>query len=125
MVDYQGKQQVVMNGQNYARGYDLATGKELWRCSGQTERPCATAVALGDTVFVASGFRGSFLGAFKLNGQGDIKGTPSVAWTLDHDTPDVASPLLSGNRLYFYKGKSGQLTCLDAKTASPFTQRYA
>ena len=119
VVEYQGKQQVVMNGQNYARGYDLATGKELWRCSGQTERPCATAVALGDTVFVASGFRGSFLGAFKLSGQGDIKGTSSVAWTVDHDTPDVASPLLSGDRLYFYKGKSGQLTCLDAKTGKP------
>ncbi|MCC6509871.1 MAG: PQQ-like beta-propeller repeat protein [Pirellulaceae bacterium] len=119
VVEYQGQKQVVMNGQKLARGYDLKTGKLLWWCDGQTERPCASAVALGDTVFVGSGFRGSFMGAFKLSGQGDIEGTKSVVWTFHQDTPDVASPLLSGNRLYFYKGKSGQLTCLDAKTGQP------
>ncbi len=31
-----------MNGQTCARSYDLETGKELWRCAGQTERPCAS-----------------------------------------------------------------------------------
>ncbi len=116
VVEHAGKKQVVMNGQNFARSYDLETGKELWRCSGQTERPCASAVAMEGLVFVGSGFRGAFLGAFKLDGKGDIAGTKSVAWSLDRDTPDVASPLLSGGRLYFYKGKSGQLTCVDART---------
>lgn len=119
IVDYQGKKQVVMNGQNYARSYDLETGKEIWRCSGQTERPCATAVAQGDMVFVGSGFRGAFMGAFRLDGKGDIKGTKAVTWQFDHDTPDVPSPLLSGDKLYFYKGKVGQLTCLDSKTGKP------
>lgn len=120
IVDYKGKKQVVMNGQRYARSYDLETGKELWRCSGQTERPCATAVAEGDLVFVGSGFRGAFMGAFRLDGQGDIKGSKSVAWEFDHDTPDVPSPLLSNGRLYFYKGKVGQLSCVDAKTGKPY-----
>jgi outer membrane protein assembly factor BamB len=112
--------QVVLNGQNFARAYDLKTGKELWRCGGQTERPAASAVADGDLIFVGSGFRGAFLGAFKPSGNGDIEGTESVQWTTDRDTPDVASPLLSGGRLYFYKGKSGLLTCVDAKTGKPF-----
>ncbi len=49
-----------MNGQNFARCYDFETGRELWRCGGQTERPIATAVAEGGMVFVGSGFRGSF-----------------------------------------------------------------
>jgi outer membrane protein assembly factor BamB len=119
VVEHQGRQQVVMNGQNAARSYDLETGTELWRCGGQTERPCASAVASGDRVYVGSGFRGAFLGAFKLDGRGDIAGTRSVAWTIDSDTPDVASPALSGGRLYFYKGKSGQLSCLDALTGKP------
>jgi outer membrane protein assembly factor BamB len=110
------KRQVVMNGQNYARAYDLETGAELWRCNGQTERPAASAVADGGLIFVASGFRGSFLGAFRPDGRGDIRGSANVVWTLDRDTPDVASPLLSQGRLYFYKGKSGLLTCVDAKT---------
>lgn len=110
------KGQVIMNGQNSARGYNLATGEELWRCDGQTERPAASPVGEGDLVYVTSGFRGSFLGAFRLDGKGDIEGTKSVAWTVDHDTPDVASPLLSQGRLYYYKGKTGLLTCVDAKT---------
>ena len=119
VVEHQGKQQVVMNGQTAARAYDLNTGKEIWNCGGQTERPCASAVAADDMVYVTSGFRGAFLGAFRLNGQGNIEGTQHVAWTLDHDTPDVASPLLSDGRIYFHKGKSGQLSCVDAKTGKP------
>jgi outer membrane protein assembly factor BamB len=70
-------------------------------------------------VFVGSGFRGSFLGAFKLNGKGNIEGTDNVAWSVNRDTPDIASPLLSNGRLYFYKGKSGILTCLEAATGKP------
>jgi outer membrane protein assembly factor BamB len=120
VVDLGASQQVIMNGQNYARGYDLKTGEELWRCAGQTERPAASAVAMGNTAFVTSGFRGAYLGAFRLTGRGDLQGTQNVAWSLDRDTPDIASPLLSNGRLYFYKGKSGLLTCVDAKTGKPF-----
>ena len=120
VVNHSGKKQVVMNGQKFARSYDLETGKELWRCGGQTERPCATPVAIGDLVIVGSGHRGSFIGAFKLDGKGDIAGSKSVAWTITRDTPDVASPILSGGRLYYYKGKSGQLSCVDALTGKPY-----
>ncbi|QDU90272.1 outer membrane biogenesis protein BamB [Pirellulimonas nuda] len=119
VVEHDGRKQVVMNGENYARAYDLDTGEELWRCGGQTQRPAASAVAMGDKVFVTSGFRGSFLGAFELGGRGDIQGTPSVLWTKGRDTPDVASPLLSGGRLYYYKAKTGILTCLDAANGEP------
>ena len=108
-----------MNGQTSARSYDLKTGKELWRCGGQTDRPVASAVKEGDMVFVGSGYRGSFLGAFKLDGSGDIAGTSSVVWSVSRDTPDIASPLLSSGRLYYHKGKSGVLTCLDAATGQP------
>lgn len=120
VVDHNGKQQIVMNGQNCARSYDLETGKELWRCGGQTDRPAASAVSENGLVFVGSGFRGSYLGAFQLDGSGDIEGSGSVAWELNRDTPDIASPLLSAGRLYFYKGKSGLLTCVDASTGKPY-----
>jgi outer membrane protein assembly factor BamB len=114
--DRSGKLQVVMNGQTAARGYDIETGKELWQCAGQTQRPCASAVAEGGVAYVASGFRGAFIGAFDLTGKGNLEGTSSVLWTQKKDTPDVASPILSGGRLYYYKEKSGLLTCVEAKT---------
>ncbi len=119
VVEHKGKKQVVLNGQTCARGYDLATGKELWRCSGQTQRPVASPVAGNGLVFVGSGFRGSFLGAFRLDGKGDIEKSKSVAWVIDRDTPDIASPLYSSGRVYFYKGKSGMLSCVDAATGKP------
>lgn len=119
VIDVAGKKQIVMNGQNYARGYDLESGQELWRCGGQTDRPVASAIADGGVVFVGSGFRGSFLGAFVPDGSGDIEGSDKVLWAIDRDTPDIASPLLSGGRIYFHKGKSGMLTCVDAATGKP------
>jgi outer membrane protein assembly factor BamB len=116
VVEHDGKKQVVMNGQRVARAYDLETGKEIWHCSGQTERPAASPVATDGIVYVGSGFRGAYLGAFRLDGRGDIKGTKSVAWEIDRDTPDVGSLLLSSGRIYFYKDKVGVLTCVDATT---------
>ena len=38
----------------------------------------------------------------------------------DRDTPDIGSPILSAGRIYFYKGKSGQLSCVDAATGKPY-----
>lgn len=116
VADTTGRKQIVMNGQTAARAYDLKTGQELWRCGGQTQRPCASAVAMNGVAYVASGFRGSFIGAFDLNGRGDLKGSKSVRWTQSKDTPDVASPLLSHGRLYYYKEKTGLLTCVEAES---------
>lgn len=116
IVKHNGTKQIVMNGQNYARVYDLETGKELWRCGGQTDRPVASAVTQGDMVFIGSGYRGNFLGAFRLGGEGDIEGSKNVAWSVSRDTPDIASPVLSGGRIYFHKGKSGAISCFDAKS---------
>ena len=95
VAEFAGKKQVVMNGQNCARAYDLETGNELWRCAMQSERPVSSAVADKNLAFVGVGHKGSFLGAFRLDGKGDIRGTDKVAWTIDRDAPDkFRSPAL-------------------------------
>lgn len=110
------KQQVIMNGQNNARAYDLESGEELWRCGGQTQRPVASPVFDNGIVCIGSGFRGSFIGAFRLGGEGDIVDTENVVWTTADDTPDIASPMLTNGRLYFHKGKTGILSCIEVAT---------
>ena len=70
-------------------------------------------------VYVGSGFRGAYLGALRLDGRGDIKGTKHVAWEITKDTPDVGSLLLSAGRIYYFKDKVGVLTCVDAATGKP------
>lgn len=118
VVGHAGRKQVIMNGQKFARSYDLETGEELWRCTGQTVRPVATPVAADGIVYVTSGFQGAFMGAFRLDGRGDIQGTDHVAWTITQDTPDMASPLLTDGRMFFVKRKTALLSCIDAKTGT-------
>lgn len=84
VADAGGTMQVVMNGQNAARGYELATGKELWQCGGQTVRPCPSALAADGVAYIGSGYRGAFLGAFNLAGRGDLQ---------------IAFPRRKGNRV--------------------------
>ncbi|MCM2371710.1 outer membrane protein assembly factor BamB family protein [Aporhodopirellula aestuarii] len=119
VVEHLGQLEIIMNGENFARAYDFESGAELWRCAGQTQRPAASPVYRNGVVYIASGFRGSYLGAFRVAGRGDLQGTANVLWTIERDTPDIASPLLSEDRLYFYKARAGLLTCVDATSGKP------
>ncbi|MDB4491772.1 PQQ-binding-like beta-propeller repeat protein, partial [bacterium] len=124
IIDHGGRSLVIQNGVNYARAYNLEDGKEVWRAAGQTTRPIPTPVYHEGMVFIGSGHRGSFLGAYKLDGaKGDITDSAHQAWALDKNTPDVPSPLISGDRLYFHAGRDGIISCLDAKTGEPHYKR--
>ena len=50
------------------------------------------------------------------NARGDITGSGAVIWSIDGDTPYVASPLLYGDRLYFLQNRHAILSCYDART---------
>ena len=113
VVEYDGKKQVILNGENCIRGYDLESGKELWRYNGDSSRPVATAVSVDGVTIVGGGRRTKFFGAFHLDGKGDLKGTKHLAWSWEKNIPDIASPLLSGKRLYFHNKKSAQLSCVE------------
>ena len=113
VVEHEGRKQVIMNGQNFARSYDLKTGEELWRCTGQTVRPVASPVAANGLVYVGSGFQGAFMGAFRLDGKGDIEGSNHVAWVIKEDMTDMASPLLTSGRMFFHKKKTALLSCIN------------
>lgn len=116
IVEHGGKVQVVVNGTNRVRAYDLADGTLLWECAGQTANAIPTPVVDGGRVIVMSGFRGSALQVIQLGGQGDLSGTDAIVWSRNKGTPYVPSPLLYGRRLYFLSGNTGILSVLDAKS---------
>jgi outer membrane protein assembly factor BamB len=115
IVEHDGKKQVVVNGTNKARSYDLATGKLLWEAGGQTANAIPSAVTGHDRVYVMSGFRGAALQAITLGKSGDLTGTDAIAWSHSKGTPYVPSPLLAGDLLYFYSGNNAMLSIFDAK----------
>jgi outer membrane protein assembly factor BamB len=119
MVERDGVTQVVTNGTNRTRSYDLATGRLLWECGGQTANPIPSPVNHEGTVLCMSGFRGNAIFAIPLNSRGDLTDGGKVDWKRTDAAPYVASPLLCDGLLYFTKERQGILSCADARTGNP------
>jgi outer membrane protein assembly factor BamB len=94
VVEGGGRTQVVVNGSNRSRGYDLESGEVLWECGGQAFNAIASPVALGEVVYCMTGFRGNAVYAIPLDAKGDITGTDIVLWHWDKAGPYVSSPIL-------------------------------
>jgi outer membrane protein assembly factor BamB len=119
IVEHDGKPQVVVDASSKVRSYDLATGKELWSVGPLTANVIPSPVAGNGMVYSMSGFRGNALFAVKLGRGGELTGTDAIAWTHNKSTPYVPSPLLYGDRLYFFANNNGILSVLDAKSGKP------
>jgi outer membrane protein assembly factor BamB len=117
VVEHEGVTQVVVNGTKKVRSYDLATGKLIWECGGQTMNAIPTPFALEGKVYCMSGYRGNALYAIKLNSKGDVSSsTEQVAWKRTDAGPYVASPLLHDGLIYLTKERQAILVCVDART---------
>lgn len=116
IVEHKGVTQVIVNGTNRARSYDLADGRLIWECGGQFTNPIASPVASGGVVYCMTGYRGYALYAIPLDSQGDITDSDKILWHHDGGTPYVASPLLYDGLLYTVKGRNGILSCFKADT---------
>jgi outer membrane protein assembly factor BamB len=121
VVEHGGKTQAIVNGTKRVRGYDLATGKVIWECGGQTVNAIPSPVASDGLAICMSGYRGSAARAIPLDSVGDV--TEKPAWRHDRGTPYVPSPLLLGGRLYFTQGNTQLLTCLEVKTGKVVFER--
>ena len=119
VVEVDERKQVIQAGQNFSRGYDLESGEEIWKVSGLSQRPVAFPMVYGDIGFFASARGGAVLQAIPLNQKGDVSEN-GVAWTVNRQTPDVPSMVLSENRLFFTGGNKGILTCVNADTGDLF-----
>jgi outer membrane protein assembly factor BamB len=108
--------QVVLNGTNRVRSYDLETGELLWECGGQAQNPIPTPVADDKRVYVMTGFRGFALYAIPLDAEGDLTNTDRIAWRRNEGTPYISSPVLSNGLLYFTKDRNAILSCVEAET---------
>jgi len=123
IVESLGRTEVVANGTKRIRGYDLATGRELWACGGMTVNAIPSPVCDSEAAYVMSGYSGSAARAIPLNANGDITDSSRILWQRKFGTPYVPSPLLADGRLWFTQHNQGLLTVLDAKTANPIIDR--
>ena len=116
ITEYQGRTQVIANGSNRVRSYDLASGELIWQCGGQVGNPIPTPLRFEDNVIVMTGFRGFAIYSIPLSATGDITETDVVTWAQEDAAPYVSSPLLYEGQLYFVKANNGLLVSRDAKS---------
>ena len=116
IIEHNGVTQVIVNGTNRTRSYDLKDGRLIWECGGQFTNPIASPVTANGIVYCMTGYRGYALYAIPLDSKGDITDSDKILWRRDSGTPYVASPLLYNGLLYFVKGRNGILSCVRADT---------
>ena len=117
VVAVAGRPQVIVSGTTAVRGYDLYSGKEIWRCGGLSHNVVASPVADGDRVYVGSSYESRALFAIRLpDAEGDITDSNRIVWSRDRATPYVPSPLLYDGTLYFLRHYQGILTRVHAKS---------
>ena len=103
-----GKKQIVGYDLDSLGGWDLATGRRLWRLVPPRPRDfnVPTPIQVGDQVLVATENNGTRLYRFGQEGQID----PQPVAVNPHFAPDTHSPVIVGQRVF---GIWNQLFCLD------------
>jgi outer membrane protein assembly factor BamB len=99
--------ELVANGSNFIRGYDPASGKELWRLGGSSKITAPTPVFSDDLIIVASGRRPEApLFVIRAGATGDITlpsgelSSRSVAWSKGQRGPYMPTPLIYRGNVY-------------------------
>lgn len=117
ILEVDGKPQVITNGSQKIRAYDLGTGELIWECSGMTPNAVPSPVHHDGIVYLTSGFGKSAMLAIRPSGaRGDLDAGDHVIWKLRRHTPYVPTPLVAGEQLYFLKSNSGMLSAANLKT---------
>ncbi len=122
IVEMPGRRQIVVNGWHHTGGYDLATGKNLWRLDGGGDIPVPTPITAHGLIYLTSA-HGAFrpMRAIRPDATGDITpGDPgqtnaSIAWAHARRGNYMQTPIVVGD-LLFACNDGGILTCFDAKT---------
>jgi len=120
IVEKEGTPQVVVSATKRVRGYDLATGSQLWECAGLTENVVSSPVYYNGLVIAGNSYYSQAMLAIRLAGaKGDITGTDHVVWRLNRLSPYVSSPLLYDDTLYVLRHNQNVLSRFDPTTGKP------
>jgi outer membrane protein assembly factor BamB len=115
----EGRDELIYAGGMTVKGYDPATGEELWSLDGPTREVVPTVVVGPRLIYTASGRQGPTI-AFRPGGRGDVTSTHQ-AWLKVRGGPHVPSPIYIDGRLYTVND-TGIATCLDGETGRQIWQ---
>ncbi|MEZ6096545.1 MAG: PQQ-binding-like beta-propeller repeat protein [Pirellulaceae bacterium] len=116
ITEFDGRTQVIMNGSNRVRSYDLADGSLIWECGGQVTNPIPTPIRDGDHVIVMTGYQGYAVQSIALNSKGDVTDSDKVRWSRNDSAPYIASGVMVDDRLYFTKSRDAIISSVNTET---------
>lgn len=109
--------QMISNGGKACWGYDVKTGKEIWRVLYPNHSPSSRCVYSESTgmVYINTGLGKAEIWAIRLDPEmkGDVSKS-HVVWTFLQRTPKRSSPVVVNDLLFF--ANDGVISCVDAKT---------
>jgi len=110
---------VIVSATKRVRGYDLATGSQLWECAGLTDNVVSSPVYSSGLVITGNSYYSQAMLAIRLAGaKGDLTGTSHVVWQLKRLSPYVSSPLLYDDTLYVVRHNQNILSRFDPKSGT-------
>jgi len=116
-----GRRQIIVAATKFSGGYDLETGKLLWKITGLGRNVIPMPVAADGIVYLMSGYQSPNLMAVKLGGEGDLP-ADAILWQNQRGNSYTPSPVLADGKLYVL-ADNGMLSCFDARTGKAFYQQ--
>jgi len=109
----------------HIRGYDPATGEQLWQLSGSAEYSIATPIVANDLIYINDGYGVPVVQPFyaiRLGARGDIslpeggRSSPQIPWTMKRGGQwSMTTPLVYGDLLYTCSN-NGIVACYNARS---------
>ena len=119
----EGRSQVICNGWKHIGGYDLRTGKELWKLTGGGDIPVPTPIVAHDLIFITNAHgRLRPIIAIDVMAKDELKFSDTdeqIAWMYENRGNYMQTPIVYGEMIFLCKDE-GIVTCYDAKTGEEF-----
>ncbi len=108
------QRQLISVGPRATMGYDIPTGKELWKVTYGGWSIAPRPIFHNGILYMISAYINPELWAVRTDGQGDVTST-HVLWKNSKGMPSRPSPILVDDLLYVVSSE-GFASCLEAKT---------
>ena len=114
--------QIIVNGYRHIGGYDIQTGKEIWRMTGGGDIPVPTPIVAHGLVYVTNAHgRMSPIYAIRVSAKGDISlkenetSNEHIAWSYAKGGNYIPTPIAYDGLLYCGSDR-GTLSCFECET---------
>jgi len=122
VYDAKEHSQIIVNGYKHIGGYDIETGREIWKMKGGGDIPVPTPVITHNLIFITNAHgRMNPIYAVRVSAKGDISlkddqtSNEHIAWSYTKGGNYMPTPIAYRDYIYFGSDR-GTLSCYEPRT---------